>query len=87
MRRKSVEYWPSKFLVVPSLKFEYEAHLGHISSSEAGFVQCFERRGQFRRSVFFFVATYRNDLISVGGHKKNTDLQKKIGAFPFYLLP
>ena len=39
----------------------------------------------------FFVATYRNDLISVkkGGHKKiighqkNTDLQNVFGIFPF----
>ena len=28
-----------------------------------------------RSSVLFFVATYRNDLISVGDHKKNTDLR------------
>ena len=41
--------------------------LGHISSSRA----CFERREQFRRSVFFFVTTYINNLISVGGHKKH----------------
>ena len=27
------------------------------------------------RSVFFFVATYGNEVISVGGHKKNTDLR------------
>ena len=33
---------------------------------------------------FFFVATYRNDLISVGGHKKNTDLQKKWNISVFY---
>ena len=32
---------------------------GHISSSKAGFVLRFERREQFRRSVFFFVGTYR----------------------------
>ena len=25
----------------------------------------------------FFVAAYRNDLISVGGHKKNIDLQQQ----------
>ena len=31
----------------------YLVFLGHISSSKAGFVQCFERREQFRRSVFF----------------------------------
>ena len=52
------------------------ALFGHISSSKAGFVRCFERREQFRRSCVFSVATYRNDLISVGGHKKNLDLQK-----------
>ena len=39
-------------------------------------VQCFERHEQFRRSVFFSGATYRNNLISVGGHRKNKDLQK-----------
>ena len=31
----------------------YLVLLGHISSSKAGFVQCFERCQQFRRSVFF----------------------------------
>ena len=29
----------------------------------------------------FFVSTYKNDLISVGGHKKHTDLQKKMEYF------
>ena len=41
------------FMSAASLKFENEVHLGHIWFSEAGFVQCFERREQFRRSVFF----------------------------------
>ena len=72
-----------------SLKFENEAHLGHINlenvahlariwSSEAGFVQCSASKGvNSYVGLCFFVATYRDDLISVGGHKKNTDLQKK----------
>ena len=32
----------------------------------------------------FFVATSRNDLISVGGHKKNTDLQFFSGPFRIF---
>ena len=31
----------------------YLVLLGYISPSKAGFVQCFERREQVRRSVFF----------------------------------
>ena len=31
----------------------------------------------------FFVATYRKDLISVRGHKKNTDLQKSWNIYVF----
>ena len=64
-----------------SLKFDNEAHLGHIRSSEAGFVQCFER--------YFCVATYRrNDLISAGGlKKKNLQKNNKNGTFSFFVLP
>ena len=32
----------------------------------------------------FFVATYRNDFISVGGHKKNTELQKNWNISVFF---
>ena len=81
-----MEYWPSKSLA-PWLEFENEAHLGHISSSEAGFVQCFERREQFLRRSLFFVATYRKGLISVGGHKINRDLQNKFPTFPGFFAP
>ena len=65
----------------------YFVLLGQISSSKAGFVQYFERREQFRRSVFFFVATYKNGLVFVGRHQKYTDLQKHSGTFPFFSLP
>ena len=34
--------------------------------------------------MFFFVAIYRNDLVSVGDHQKNTDPQKKTGTFPLF---
>ena len=58
-----------------SLKFENEVHLGHIWFSEAGFVQCFERREQFRRSVFFCGHLPPAEMASF--FIKNTDLQKK----------
>ena len=32
----------------------------------------------------FSVATYRNDLILEGGHRKNTDLQNVSVPFPFF---
>ena len=89
-----------------SLKFENEAHLGHINfKMRPTLGTSISKRGTLgtyvilkmmptsgtsgpQRQVLstsaskdvnssvglcFFVATYRNDLISVGGHKKNTD--------------
>ena len=32
--------------------------------------------------MFFFAATYRNEVISVGGHKKNTDLRRNCSRLP-----
>ena len=40
----------------------YFVLLGHISSSKAGFVQCFERREQYTVGLCFFVATYKTFL-------------------------
>ena len=54
----------------------YLVLLRHISSSKAGFVQCFERRDQFRRSVFFWGAIFSNDLISVGVVTNKTQTYK-----------
>ena len=34
----------------------------------------------------FFVATYKNDLVSVGGHRKNTDLQKNKKIMEHFLF-
>ena len=69
----------------PWQSYYYLALLGHISSSKAGFVQCLERREEFRRSAFF-LATYRNGPISVGdGHKLNAGLHFFSGIFlPFF---
>ena len=53
-----------------SIRCCYLVLLGRISSSKAGFVQCFERRGQFRRSVFFVGPPTEMASLSVGGHKK-----------------
>ena len=69
-----------------SLKFENEAHLGHIWSSEAGFVQCFERREQFfRRSVFFCGHLPPAEMTSFC--IKNTDPQKKKWNISVFFAP
>ena len=62
----------------------YLALLGHILSSKAGFVQCFERREQFRRSVFF-----RGQLQKLPHFRRCPQIKhgptKKSGTFPFSL--
>ena len=57
---------------------------GHISSSKAGFVQCFERREQFRRSVFFL---WPPTGFCSRWSQKNTDLQFFSRPFPFFSAP
>ena len=80
-------------LLLPSLKFENEAHpawvhlvlrvafiwptLGTYRPQRQ--ILCSASNGvNSSVGLCFFVVTYRNDLNSVGGHKKNTDLQKKM---------
>ena len=46
-------------------------------------VQCFESVNSSVGLCFFAGATYRSNLISVGDHKKNTDLQNNSGPFSF----
>ena len=74
-----------------SLKFGNGAHLAwaHLVLRVAGIWPTLGTSHPQRQVLFsaskgvnssvglcFIVAIYRNDLISVGGHKKNTDLQK-----------
>ena len=88
-------------LLLPSLKFENEAHLAwvHLVLRVAFIwptlgtyrpqrqVLCSASNGvNSSVGLCFFVVTYRNDLNSVGGHKKNTDLQKKWNI-PVFFAP